>query len=203
VERCTGYPREASSSATAAAIAAVAGGEHRVDHELLVVEAERVQLARAARGLAHRGVVGACHEHDGGVGRVGERGHRGGELVVLQLQAGMRTETRLAVRRVFEKARPRARQAEQAQRVARGRRIEDHVVPALAATREQRRELVEGGDLGRARARELLLELGELRRVPEVPIRRDDALAVVGRRLLGIDVECEQSRRPGDRSDDS
>jgi len=127
-------------------IVAIARDEHRIDHELLVVETERVQFVRAARGLSHRGMVGACHEHDGGTGRIRERGHRGGELVVLHLQPGVRAETRLAVRRVLEKARPRARQAEQPQRVTRRSSVEDDVIPALAIAREQLREPVERGE---------------------------------------------------------
>ncbi len=158
-----------------------------------------MELARAARRLAHRGVVSACHEDDGGTGPIRERGHRRGKLVVLHLQPGVRAEARLAVRRIFEKSGPRARQAEQPQCVTCRRGVEDDVVPALSIAREQRRELIECRDLGRAGTGELLLELCQLRRIPDAAIRRDHALAVLVRSLLGIDVECEQALRAHDR----
>jgi hypothetical protein len=78
-----------------------------------------------------------------------------------------------------------------------GRRVEHHVVEARAPAREEARELVEGGDLGGARARELLLHgvaLGrrgaglELREYP-----RAIGLRCVGR----IDVEHREPWRAG------
>ena len=57
-----------------------------------------------------------------------ESAHRGSEAVVVHRQARVRAEARRAVLVRVEERRPRARQLEQAERVARRRRVEDHVI---------------------------------------------------------------------------
>lgn len=61
-----------------------------------------------------------------------------------------------------DEARPGLGEREQAQGVTRGGRVEDHVVITLGRTRiaDELGKLVEGGDLGGARPRELLLHRG-------------------------------------------
>ena len=81
-----------------------------------------------------------------------------------------------------------------------GRRgVEDDVIEVRrrGAVAEQLRELVEGGDLDGARARELLFHAGDGGGRQHVAERSDDALAVGRGRLLGIDVEHREPRNGG------
>jgi hypothetical protein len=182
-------------------IRAIGRLEDGVDHEALVSDADRIELAGRSRNLAQRGSIGPGDEHEGGLAGVGEGIDRGGKARLLHLQAGVRPQARRAVRRRLEKARPRAREREQTQRVARGRGVEEHVIErhGRRLAGEELGELVERGDLHRARAGELLAQLGDLRLVPHGAIRCDHALAVGVGRLLRIDVERPQAFHSGDR----
>ena len=88
-----------------------------------------VELARRALGLAQRGAIGPRHEHDGRARAVGQR------LDALRRTAPPASSARSAGRgtrrrRVVdcEEARPRARQAEQPQRVPGRRGVEEDVI---------------------------------------------------------------------------
>lgn len=79
--------------------------------------------------------------------------------------------------------------------MARGCRIEQDVVEWLSEfiPREQLGELIERRDLGRAGARELLAQLSRLRFRKDAAIGSDDALAILFRRLFGVDIEGRQT----------
>jgi hypothetical protein len=137
-------------------VAGLLGREHAVDRQALRVQAQRGQFLGAAAGFGQGAAVGPGHQHHGGQRRVGQGGQGGVEAGLLHLQARVRAQAGGAAVVVLQKAAPGLGQAEQAQGVAGGRGVEHHVVEVLRAAGQQAGELVEGGDLRRAGARELL-----------------------------------------------
>ena len=164
-----------------AAIGAVAGREHAVDDEMLVDEPERVAARPpcAPPRAARAGRPG--HQDDRRPRRIAQGRQRRLETRLLHLQPRMRAEAGGAPVVALEKAGPRLGQAQQAQGVAGRRGVEDDVVELRGVAGQQAGELVEGGDLGGAGARELLAHGGQLlgRCWPRasVPARAGDRLS--------------------------
>ena len=129
-------------------------------HQLLVGDAQRLELATGAFGLGERGGLGAGDED--------ERRLRAGSASAARVclvehrccsrpASGPRHEVPVVLPAMNLSRRG---QAEQPQRVAGRGGVEDDVVEAVGCRRvaEQPRELVEGGDLEGAGPRELLLD---------------------------------------------
>ena len=176
-------------------VVAPAGVEHTVDRQPLVPEPEFGQFHRRARRLGDGARLGPRDEHHRGQRRIAQRLQRLPEAHLLHLQPRMRPEAGRAAVVAGQETGPRLRQAEQAQRVAGRRGVEDDVVEALAAAGQQRGELVERGDLGGAGARELLAHRGALGVIGLGAHLADHAGAVGLGRRLRIDVEHRQARR--------
>jgi hypothetical protein len=129
-----------------------AGVEDAVDRQALLLQPQRAELVRGARRFSDRTCVGRGDEHHGGQRGLGQRRERARETIVLHRQPGVQPQTRRASIVPVQKARPRAGQAQQPQRVPRGRGVEDEVIEPRGRVGEQRREFIERGDLRRARA---------------------------------------------------
>ena len=183
-------------------VVAVGGVEHAVEREHLVAHAGLGQLTAGALGLGQRRLLGAADEHERRDLWVAERADAGGVEVALVLQAGQRPQARRAGSVGVDEAGPRGWQREQAQRVARGRGVEDDVVIAggRLGVSEQPGEDVEGGDLHRARARQALLHAGDGRVRKQPAVGADGALAVLARRGLGVDVRGVKAGDAGHRT---
>ena len=145
-------------------IGAVGRLEHRVDDELLVLDAERLELARRPIRLTQRSAIGPRDEHEGRARSVAQRLDCSSEPGLLHLESRVRAEARRALGGRFEEAGPGARQAQKPQGVSGRRRVEQHVIerhaPLVAC--QEFRELVERGDLDCARAGELFAQLVDL-----------------------------------------
>ena len=174
-------------------VAAVAGMEHAVDHQALVVQAQLAQFHRGPGGLRHRATVGPGHQDDGCLCGVAQCVKRGLEARLLHLQARMRAQAGRPTVVALQEAGPGLGQAEQAQGVARGRGVEDDVVPGLRAVGQQAGELVERGDLGRAGPRQLLAHRGLFLCGCAGTHLRQHALAVRLGGVVGVDVEHRQA----------
>ena len=169
--------------------------EHAVDHQALVVQAERVQFVRGARRLGHRAGVRPGHQDDGGQCRIAQGVERGLEARLLHLQPRMRAEARRAPIVAGQEAAPRLGQAQQAQGVAGRRGVEDDVVVAFSVAGQQRRELVERGDLGGAGARQLLAHGRPVGVAGAGAHLRDDPLPIRLGSRVRIDVQHRQAGR--------
>ena len=95
---------------------------------MLVLEAQRLELAGAAVDLSERGAIRAGHEHDGGALGIAQGLDRGGKSRLLHLQPRVGTEARGSLGGRLQESRPDARQAEEPQRVSRRRGVEQDVV---------------------------------------------------------------------------
>ena len=178
------------------AVGRIAGVEHAVDGQPLVRQPELSQLVRGARGFLHGAWVGPRDQHYGGERRVAQGPQRGIETRLLHLQPRMRPQAGGAAVVACQETAPGLGQAEQAQGVAGGRGVEDHMIelPVRRLTGQQRGELVEGGDLGGAGARELLAHRCALLVAGARLQLRQHALAVGLGGAVGVDVEHLQPR---------
>ena len=161
-------------------------------------DAERRELAAGALRLDQGRPLRAAHQDERRPLGVHQRAPRGVVERLLRLQPRQRTEARGAADVRLEEPRPRRGQLQQAQRVPGRRRVEDDVIEAggRAGVAEELGELVEGGDLDGAGARELLLDALHRRVGEHAAVRPDHALAVRVRGGLRIDVERGEAGAP-------
>lgn len=174
-------------------------GEHAVQRQAKIGDAEFGELNACAFGLAQRRGIGTADQHDGRLRRIGQALHGRGVQDLLFLQSGQRAEAGSTTRRIGDELAPCRRQRQQAQRMAGRCGVENDVIEfgrALGLP-EQLGELVEGGDFHRARAGELLFHTRNRRRRQDATIRRDHALAVVVRCGFRVDVQRKQAVRAG------
>ncbi len=173
----------------------IAGMEHPVDRQALVGQPELSQFVGGACSLLQRLRVRPGDQHHRGQRRVAQRAQRGVETRLLHLQPRVRAQAGSAAVIARQKPGPGLGQAQQAQRVAGGRCVEDHMVERTRHTgiRQQCREFVERGDLGGAGPRELLAHRGAfLVRGSGLQLRKH-ALPVGLCRGVGVDVEHLQT----------
>ena len=172
-----------------------------VDHQMLARQADGRQLVACAGRFTQGTTLGACHQHQSGAQRVGQRIHRRLVRHALLFEPGQWAETRGIAFAGFQKTAPRARQLQQADGVAGGGRVKHDVIEVSGQGRVQQQagELVEGGDFGGAGPRELLLDAFH-HGVRQHPSHRpDDAIAVELRSGLRVDLQRGQTldRRNG------
>jgi hypothetical protein len=136
----------------------------------------------------------AGHQDHGGLRRIAQGVERSLEAHLLHLQARMRPQARCAAIIAVQKAGPCLGQAEQPQRVPRRGRVEDDVVVALRAIGQEGRELVEGCDLRRACAGQLLAHGRAFLSAGASTHLRQNALTIGLGRVVWVDV---QNRQPG------
>jgi hypothetical protein len=79
-------------------IGAVGRLEHRVDHEVLVPDAKRLELARCPIGFTQRGAIRTRDEHDDRVLSIAQGCDRRGESRLLHLQPRVWAQARGALR---------------------------------------------------------------------------------------------------------
>ena len=129
--------------------------QHAVDDQVLLRQADRRQFFMRTGRLKQRGGLRAGDQHQARAQRIGQR--LDGRLVLgaLLFQPCQWAQARCIALAFIEKAAPRARQLQHPDRVSGRRRIEDDVIVIGIERRigQQRGELVERGDLGRASAR--------------------------------------------------
>ncbi len=174
----------------------VLGREDSVDHEVLVGEAQQLQLSPGAIDFVDCAAVRAGHEHKGRRGRVGQR-VEGDPVPVLSLgEAGQRSNACGTGGTRVEEAGPRRWQREQSQGVTRRRCVKDDVVVLRSGLwiGQQCGELVKGRDLHGARARELLFDPAHDVVGQYSTNRADDAISVRRSGGIRIDIECVESR---------
>ena len=178
-------------------------GKQAVDDQVLARQTDGGQFLVRARGLAQRGALAACHQHQVCAGAVLQRGDGGLVLGALLVEASQRAQARGVALAGFQKAAPRARQAEQADGVAGGRGVEDDVVKAArgCVIGQQGGEFVERGDLGGAGAGELLLDPVDHRVRQHAAHRADDAIAVGLRGGGRVDLQRAQVGHGGHGDD--
>ena len=171
-----------------------------VDDQMLSRQTDGRQFIVRAGRFTQGTTLGARHQHQAGAQRVGERIHRRLVRLALLFEPGQRAQARGIAFAGFQKAAPRARQLQQADGVASGRRVKHDVIEASGQGRVQQQagELVEGGDLGGAGPRELLLDAFHHRVGQHAAHRPNDAVAVELCRSLRVDF---QRRQVGDRRD--
>ena len=176
-------------------------GRHQlaVDEHAQPGDAEIGELAAGAFGLVDRRALGAGHQDEAGPGGIAQGRNRLRVKGAFLAQGRERPEAGGAARVVAQEAIPSCRQGEQAQRVPRGRGVEDHVVVgvSLAAADQQPDELVESGDLGRAGAGQLLLHSSDDVGGKRSSEGADGPFEDCARRGLGIDVEGRQVGNAG------
>ncbi len=171
-------------------------GEQSVHHQVVAGGADRGQFLVRASHLAERRGLCPCDEHHAGPAGVGECVDRRLVLRALLVEPGERPEAGGVALPGVQKPAPRARQLQQADGVPGRRRVEDDVVVpgGDAGVGQQVGELVEGGNLGRAGARELLLDALHHIVRQDATHRADDAIAIALRRRFRIDLERGQAR---------
>ena len=130
--------------------------KHAVDHQALVIQAQRFQLVRCAGRLGNGAFVGARDQDNGGQRRVGQGVECRLETNLLHLQTRMRPEAGGALVIAGQKAAPGFGQTQQPQGVPGGCRVKNEVVVGLVFIGQQGRELIERCNLGGAGARQLL-----------------------------------------------
>ena len=185
---------------------ALLGREDPVDDQLGRDDPEACELRAGALGLGDRGRLGMEHEREPGAILVTERRQR---PLVLDLglgDRGRRADARLAGARLglADALGPGLGQLQEADRVPRRCRVEDHEVEGIAAHRDECRcrrveevgEAVEGRHLGGAGPRELLLHDRDDLFGEDLADRRERAVGVLGRRLVGVDLHRPQARAP-------
>ena len=152
-----------------------------------------------ARGLAQRGGLGARHQHQPGVGRVGQGLHGGLVAITLFFQPGQGAQARGIALARFQETAPGAGQLQQADGVAGGRRVEQDVLVLRVQGRvgQQRGEFVESGNLGGAGARELFLDALDHRIGQHAAHRANDAVTVALGGGLRVDLQRRQARHTG------
>ena len=111
----------------------------------------------------------------------------------------MRPQAGSATIIALEESGPRLGQAEQAQGVPRGRRVEDDVIVGSGVARQERRKLIEGGDLGRAGTGQLFAHRREFLGAGTRADLRQNPLAVGLGCVVGVDVQHRQAGRAGHR----
>ena len=104
------------------------GGQDAVDDEMLLVEADGGQFFMSTRHLAQGRLLGARDQHETGLQRIGQGFNRRLVLGALFFQSGQRAETRGVALARFQKARPGARQLQQANGMTGGRGVENDVL---------------------------------------------------------------------------
>ena len=112
------------------------GAEHGIEHEPLVHEPQLTQLGRRPRRLGQRRALRAGNQHDDGPGRVGECLACLPEAGSLQGQGTVRAQAGGNALALPEKARPGMRQAQEPERMAGRRGVEDHMVELLGIPRQ-------------------------------------------------------------------
>ncbi len=123
-----------------------------VDHQRLAAEPDGREFIARARHFAQCRGLRTCNQYQSRARRIGERCDRRLVLAALLLQAGQRAQAGGVSLASLEEAGPGAGQLQQANRVARRCRIEQDVIVVARQRRvgQERRELIERGDLRRA-----------------------------------------------------
>ena len=103
-------------------------GQHAVDDQILLRQADGRELVVRARRLAQGGLLGARHQHQARALRVGQGIDRVLVLRALLLQPGQRAQARRVALAGLEEAAPGAGQLQQADGVAGGCGVEDDVI---------------------------------------------------------------------------
>ena len=154
--------------------------EDAVDDDPLTLYTERGQLPCRTHRLGERAGLWTGHQHERRPGRIAKGCCCGLVPVTLTLEPAHGAEARGALRVLVDEPAPGGGQLEEPERMAGGRRAEDDNVGGrrLILTCKHRRELVEGCDLRRTGARELLLDAADRLVREKATHRAHDALAV-------------------------
>ena len=178
-------------------------GQDSVDDDVLAGDADLPEFTAGAFDLGQRRGLRAADQDHPRVGRVLQRADGPRVHGLLLLQARERAQAgRIALARRQEVG-PRPGKLQQADGMPGRRGVEDDVViPGdQALVGQQGGELIERGDLGRARTGQLLGDRGQLF-VREQPAHRGDDPFPVGLRCLpGVDLQRGQARHLLDRGD--
>ena len=171
-------------------------GQDAVDHQVLLLQTNASQFFMRPGNLAQRGGLGPGDQDQPGAHGVSQSLDRRLVLGALLLQPGQRAETGSIAFVLVEKARPCARQLQQADGVTGRRGIEDDVIVADNQRRvsQQRGELVEGGNFRGACAGQLLFDPFHDRFRQHAPHRTDDPVPIGLGRCLRVNLQREQAR---------